>query len=180
METEDGVALIKKIYNVFRDRFHWDGYPEKEDMLQIGMLKWLECQKRFDPSQASFETFASRRIYGAMLDEVRTRHMMKPYRPVDGEPFDGRDILYDYDFDINTDQYQNENYNDIVQKGSLSVKPITTAILSNLTERSRLILTEIYINGNHGKHLYKQFGVTQGRISQLRKIALNELRAKLL
>jgi len=43
-----------------------------EDLLQVGMMGLLEAAKHYDPSKgASFETYASIRIRGAMLDEVR-------------------------------------------------------------------------------------------------------------
>lgn len=43
-----------------------------EDMIQSGMIGLLEAAKNYDASQgASFETYASIRIRGAMLDEIR-------------------------------------------------------------------------------------------------------------
>lgn len=43
-----------------------------EDLIQSGMIGLLEAIKNFDATQgASFETYASIRIRGAMLDEVR-------------------------------------------------------------------------------------------------------------
>ncbi len=44
----------------------------KEDLVQSGMIGLIEASKRYDASKgASFETFASIRIKGAMLDEIR-------------------------------------------------------------------------------------------------------------
>lgn len=43
-----------------------------DDLIQAGMMGLLEAVKKYDPNKgASFETFASIRIRGAMLDEVR-------------------------------------------------------------------------------------------------------------
>lgn len=43
-----------------------------DDLIQSGMIGLLEAQENFDGSRgASFETFASIRIRGAMIDEVR-------------------------------------------------------------------------------------------------------------
>ena len=43
-----------------------------DDLIQVGMLGLLDAAKMYDPSQgASFETYASIRIRGAMLDELR-------------------------------------------------------------------------------------------------------------
>ena len=43
-----------------------------DDLIQVGMLGLLDAAQQYDPSQgASFETYASIRIRGAMLDELR-------------------------------------------------------------------------------------------------------------
>jgi RNA polymerase sigma factor for flagellar operon FliA len=47
---------------------------ELDDLIQAGTVGLLEALGRFDASQgASFATFASQRIRGAMMDELRTR-----------------------------------------------------------------------------------------------------------
>ncbi|MGR4067953.1 RNA polymerase sigma factor FliA [Halomonas sp. LR3S48] len=47
---------------------------ELDDLIQAGMVGLLEAMGRFDSTQgASFATFASQRIRGAMLDELRSR-----------------------------------------------------------------------------------------------------------
>lgn len=43
-----------------------------DDLIQAGMLGLLDAAKHYDPSQgASFETYATIRVRGAMLDELR-------------------------------------------------------------------------------------------------------------
>lgn len=43
-----------------------------EDLIQVGMIGLLDAAQHYDPSQgASFETYATIRIRGAMLDELR-------------------------------------------------------------------------------------------------------------
>lgn len=47
---------------------------ELDDLIQAGMVGLLEALGRYDAAQgASFATFASQRIRGAMLDELRSR-----------------------------------------------------------------------------------------------------------
>ena len=49
-------------------------HVELEELVQIGMVGLLEAAKSFDASQgADLGTFASKRIRGAILDEVRKR-----------------------------------------------------------------------------------------------------------
>lgn len=50
---------------------------ELNDLIQAGVVGLMESLSRFDQSKgASFPTFASRRIRGAMIDELRTRDWM--------------------------------------------------------------------------------------------------------
>lgn len=45
---------------------------EKDDLIQEGMIALLDCCERFDSTQGvKFETFATQRIRGAMLDYLR-------------------------------------------------------------------------------------------------------------
>lgn len=45
-----------------------------DDLIQAGTIGLLDAMKRYDPTQGvSFATFASQRIRGAMLDELRSR-----------------------------------------------------------------------------------------------------------
>ena len=45
---------------------------EVDDLIQVGMIGLTEAIARFEPSQGvQFETFASQRIRGAMIDELR-------------------------------------------------------------------------------------------------------------
>ncbi|TNF57450.1 MAG: sigma-70 family RNA polymerase sigma factor, partial [Burkholderiales bacterium] len=45
---------------------------ELDDLIQVGMIGLTEAIARYEPSQGvQFETFASQRIRGAMIDELR-------------------------------------------------------------------------------------------------------------
>ena len=47
---------------------------ELDDLIQAGMVGLLDCLNRYDACQgASFTTYASQRIRGAMIDELRSR-----------------------------------------------------------------------------------------------------------
>jgi RNA polymerase sigma factor for flagellar operon FliA len=46
---------------------------EIDDLIQVGMIGLNDALCRFDPAQGvQFETFATQRIRGAMLDELRS------------------------------------------------------------------------------------------------------------
>ncbi|MDW7651473.1 MAG: FliA/WhiG family RNA polymerase sigma factor [Bacillota bacterium] len=47
-------------------------HVSRDDLIQAGMLGLLDAMRRFDPGRGiKFESFAARRIRGAMLDELR-------------------------------------------------------------------------------------------------------------
>lgn len=66
----DHLPLVKTIAERLRRRL--PASIEKDDLLQVGMLGLCEALLRFDARRGvSFDSYASRRIEGAMLDELR-------------------------------------------------------------------------------------------------------------
>lgn len=67
---EEHASLVRKIGYHLLGRL--PATVELDDLLQAGSMGLLEAARNFDPEKgASFETFASIRIRGSMLDEVR-------------------------------------------------------------------------------------------------------------
>jgi RNA polymerase sigma factor for flagellar operon FliA len=63
-------GLVKRIAYHFKGRL--PSCVQVEDLIQAGMIGLLDAAKHYDPTQgASFETYASIRIRGAMHDEMR-------------------------------------------------------------------------------------------------------------
>jgi RNA polymerase sigma factor for flagellar operon FliA len=68
--VERYAPLVKRIANHLLGRLP-DGV-ELEDLIQTGLIALLDAARQFSPSKgASFETYASIRVRGAMLDEFR-------------------------------------------------------------------------------------------------------------
>lgn len=68
--VEKHASLVKRIAYHFKGRL--PANIQLDDLIQAGMLGLLEAANNFDATQgASFETYASIRIRGAMLDDVR-------------------------------------------------------------------------------------------------------------
>lgn len=90
-----------------------------EDLIQAGMIGLLEASKNYDFSKgASFETYASIRVRGSMLDEIRkgdwaprsvhrnTRRIAEAIRTVENlEGRDPRDFEIAKNLNINLDEY---------------------------------------------------------------------------
>lgn len=76
--TGENAAVLQHIGLVHKTALHIKGrlpdHVELEELVQIGMVGLLEAAKSYDASQgADLGTFASKRIRGAILDEVRKR-----------------------------------------------------------------------------------------------------------
>lgn len=68
--VEQYTQLVKRIAFHLAQRL--PSHVLADDMIQAGMIGLLEARENFDPTKgASFETFASIRVRGAMLDELR-------------------------------------------------------------------------------------------------------------
>lgn len=68
--SEDDYTLVLKIAKHFKRKL--PSHIELNDLIQSGYLGLLEAKKKYRPQpDCTFETFASHRIKGAMIDEMR-------------------------------------------------------------------------------------------------------------
>ena len=66
------IGLVHRVANHLKARL--PDHVELDELVQIGMLGLLEATKNFDSAQGvELSTFASKRIRGAILDEIRRR-----------------------------------------------------------------------------------------------------------
>ena len=83
----DANAMIKQYSPLVRRLAHQmiaklPANVELDDLIQVGMIGLTDALSRFDAAQGvQFETFATQRIRGAMLDELRGNDWMSPRRP---------------------------------------------------------------------------------------------------
>jgi len=69
-DIERHISLVKKIAYLLMSRL--PASVELDDLVQVGLIGLIEASRQFDASQGVlFETFASQRVRGAMLDELR-------------------------------------------------------------------------------------------------------------
>lgn len=69
-QFEDHIELVKKI--AYQLKAKLPSNIEEDDLIQAGMIGLLDAINRYeDNQQAQFETYATQRIRGAMLDELR-------------------------------------------------------------------------------------------------------------
>lgn len=71
--VENHAPLVKRIAVHMRGRL--PAGTELDDLIQVGLIALLDAARQYSPTKgASFETFASIRVRGAMLDEVRSNN----------------------------------------------------------------------------------------------------------
>lgn len=71
--VEEHALLVKRIASHLINRL--PDTVEIDDLIQVGLIALLDAAKNYSPDRgAKFETFASFRIRGAMLDEVRSQN----------------------------------------------------------------------------------------------------------
>lgn len=67
------VGLVKRIANHLMGRL--PATVQVDDLVQAGLIGLLEAKRQYDPGRgANFETYATIRIRGAMLDEIRSNN----------------------------------------------------------------------------------------------------------
>ena len=155
MKLLDKNDLVFRIYYRFSKRHYWSGYPEKEDLLQIGKLALLGCQERYDKKRGEFEPFASKRIYGAMLDEFRRKDIIRPCRSTGSVYFQSEMPNLEYNHRFPAD---------------LSID------ISSLSERKQKIINLIFFRGLSEPTIANRLKLSAARVSQLKKEALAQLR----
>lgn len=120
-ETADGLVrqylpLVKRIAYHLMTRL--PASVEVDDLIQAGLMGLLDSVERYDDGQgAHFETYATQRIRGAMLDELReadwaSRNVRKAARRIEqaihtleqrlGRPPSEQEIADEMQIDINT------------------------------------------------------------------------------
>lgn len=71
----ENTVLVKRIAHHLAARL--PSSVDVDDLVQAGLIGLMDAARNYDPAQgASFETFASIRIRGAMLDEIRRNDWM--------------------------------------------------------------------------------------------------------
>ena len=70
VDITEHLTLVRKLASMMISRL--PASVELDDLVQVGMIGLIEAAQQFDPAQGVlFETFASQRVRGAMLDELR-------------------------------------------------------------------------------------------------------------
>jgi RNA polymerase sigma factor for flagellar operon FliA len=176
---------------------------EYDDYLQLATIGMIESLDRYDPEgDASFTTFAAKRVRGAILDGVgklserqqridaRDQLLAERTASLGGGKQIGAnafDRLADIAIGLALGHILDESgYQDVMfdtqpdnRYNSLEMRQLREnllALVEQLPERERLVIKYNYFNHVKFDLLAEQWGVTRGRIAQLHRSALEKLR----
>ena len=128
---------------------------EIDDLIQVGMVGLSDALARFDAAQGvQFETFATQRIRGAMLDELR-----------------GNDYLARHVAD--------EGGNPLAQLQDRRMRSALVEAIKGLPEREQYVMSMYYEHDMNLKEIAAVLKVTESRVCQLHSQSIARLRVKL-
>ena len=178
---------------------------EVDDLIQVGMIGLTEALARYEPSQGvQFETFASQRIRGAMLDELREGDWLSRGSKESeiaaelGVPLAdyqqmlsrvrGAQLVYLEDMsgkgddeDHFLDRYLPADAQSDPQSllGDQRMRSALVDAINKLPEREQYVMSMYYEHDMNLKEIAAVLGVTESRISQLHSPSIARLRARL-
>ncbi|WEF35868.1 FliA/WhiG family RNA polymerase sigma factor [Pseudoduganella chitinolytica] len=206
--------LVKKIVRQLNSQVA--GAIDREDMEQIGLMGLLEALRRYGEPDAGFGSYASLRIRGAILDELRRQdwrpravrqqsHKLRDAvraltrklgrEPTEQEAIAGLGITADeymaYQLDENAEVLA--SFDDLLQEqGSeagaghtpgpeeqLMVRRSLEQALNGLNEREQRVVQMYYEFELSYKEIAAVLDLTDARVCQLNKAALNKMKAVL-
>jgi len=147
------------------------GYLDADDLTSAGCVGLVEAMSRYRPdSEATLNSFAWRRIRGAMLDEIRQMGPLSRRQHERGESIP--DILrIDY---VSQDGVMAAEYYGYHDK--FDEKIAVRRSLNILKDRERDIIISHFWIGENQYEIAKRYGVCESRISQIIRDALKKLR----
>lgn len=154
------------------------GDVDRRELVAAGTFGLMEAARRFDVTAgASFETFATYRVRGAMLDEMRKAAPLtraEHERSLDGDaPFVVPRVVFD---SLLVDRRAPL---DVPDFGDPLFSRRVRAAIARLPVRLRRLIVWRFWEGLLFAQIAPRLGLKESRVSQLEKVALERLRAEL-
>jgi RNA polymerase sigma factor (sigma-70 family) len=150
------MSLASKL--VWQRNVFWIEY---QDVAQEGLIGYLEASRRYQPGDASLNTYAMDRCNGAMLDAIR------PPRSACRMPDSALCELE------SAEHVQSSDGSELIN--ALALQKIYYAI-GLLPEKMRDVMRLIYEDDLSMLEAGERIGVSEGRVSQIHKKAIKILR----
>jgi RNA polymerase sigma factor for flagellar operon FliA len=162
-------------------------FAEVTDMESAALEGLAQAAHRYEPGNGiSFWGYAPRRIYGAMIDELRrfdhlTRDHRYEIRTRDGKPapvstYSRPQSLHER---ISDEEGLSERVDKIPGRSNLDDAEIRDTLIRSsdaLNDRERRISFAIHFVGRTQREIAKELGLTEGRVSQIVSNAARKMR----
>ena len=160
---------LRLVYYIAHRIQNGTGFFQLDELVGAGMLALVMSANRFDPARGyAFTTYATPRIRGSMLDEIRK---------VNGRRFHPKFIGLTF---INEDGVECEtNLPNHIEDVSFEVRDQASFLLNKLSKRKRKVMKLKFQNDLTLVEIAKIMNLTESRISQIVKESLNVLRGKI-
>jgi RNA polymerase sigma factor FliA len=135
-----------------------------EDAAQAGLVAALEARKRHDGTRASFRTFVGIRIRGAIRDEIHRQ--MRAYVEASYDELEAVDHAPGH---METPERHAMHYERLTR---------LVAAINRLPVRWQRVLVLRYRDDWTQREIAQDFGITEGRVSQMHSEAVDRLRAQ--
>lgn len=185
--VEENIKLVNIAVKVAKRKFS-NPILDEDDLFQIGYLGLMDAAKRYDPNTGiKFSSFAFHRIYGNMLDELRTLDWV-PRRERVEERSNKKEIEADPNAEkkfipkmyINSalspkPNNENDSHPTDVQchafpaDASIMEEDVVHYVLSGLAPTDRTMAEMYYIEGKTLKQISQRVDKTESRICQIFK-----------
>lgn len=150
------MSLASKL--VWQRNVFWIEY---QDVAQEGLIGYLEAARRYQPGDASLNSYAMERCTGAMLDAIRP-------------PRSACRVHENALCELETAEYvHSSDGSELIN--ALALKKIYAAF-DLLPDQLRDVMKLIYIDDLTMFQAGEEIGITEGRVSQIHKKALKILR----
>ncbi len=159
---------------------------EMDDLMSYGYLGLLDAIEKFDQGLGyKFETYATSRVRGAMLDGLRGEDWVpRSVRAKDREE-GTQTILYALDEPMGSDGEENITLADGLHADDWDLDLIDGLAMrladaaDSLSDREKIVLVLYYYNGLTLAEIGTILGVTESRVSQIQTKATSDLKASL-
>lgn len=146
---------------------------EFDDLVQVGHLGAMAARTRYTPGVAQFDTFASHRIRGAMIDYLRE---IDPLSRAERKAHNATAHMTALTpHDLNAQDYDEPSVDYETPELPGTAKRLQKA-LSTLTPNEQYVIRAEFWLESSQDLAARSLGLTPSRVCQIRKQALNKLR----
>jgi RNA polymerase sigma factor FliA len=172
-------ALVRYVARSMKRRL--PSHIELDELVQVGMVGLVRAAARFDSTrECSFETYARKLIYGAILDELRNSEgYRRNHGPACLVPLDAPLFLKDGEQVMFADIVPSRDASPEETATHSQLRRHLEKAMEALEHKERQVIQLYFFQGIQSRDIAPMLGLSEGRIWQIRKRALARLSHRL-